>query len=181
MKIIIEDLWTPSRTPCLVCVTSNASESSWGYLYMGAGSAKQAVARYGDSIRKAASEAIKRACPGIVLDGTEIYGFQVVLPPEGAKSGLALFQTKLGHKDVASLAAVEQSARMLHAWARAHPEAQVRLPLPGTGKGADTTQIPPTRNAVEALLYSLPENVLVCKTAQSLAARQGKQPTRSPR
>jgi hypothetical protein len=176
---MVADLWSPTQMPALICVTSNSSASEWGYLFMGAGSARQATERYGYHLRKRAADLILAAHPELVLDGTGVYGFQIVIQPTPAALGLALFQTKRDYRDAADLGVIAESARQLHAWTTANPTVEVRMPLPGTG-GTQARTSPPSRDEVEALLLSLPDNVYVCKKSTKITKPKETSPCTAP-
>lgn len=146
-KIVREELWKHPGHPGMIIVTTNAIVKANGALVMGRGAARQARDRIPE---------IDLECGTAARQAAHRYGFHVVRPPTGGKVGFGIFQVKYHYKELANLELIELAVKKLTNYANEFPDVAIRMNYPGIGHGGLT------RQEVEPLLLSLPDNITIC-------------------
>jgi hypothetical protein len=122
------NMWDVYDEADLFLITANSFVKQDGRLVMGAGIAKEALARF-PSIDLRLGQSIQFEDKHL-----GVYGLLVSFNWEFGQK-LGLFQTKRSYKDDANLSIIEKSTDALIDWCKYHPDAKVHLNFPGIGYG----------------------------------------------
>jgi hypothetical protein len=150
MPVIEDVLWKNPGNPGMIVVTSHASLSQDGKLFLGYGEAREAVRRIPQIELECAKMVQKFAQGGV-------YGFAPIRPsrPDLHLVGFGLFQTHYAWNEAASLDLIQYSMEGLREFAGENPDLRIRMNFPGLDAGLSADQVAP-------ILLPLPETVTIC-------------------
>lgn len=151
MPVVEDTLWKNPGNPGMIVISSHASVSEDGHLYMGYGDAAEAARRIPD---------LERECGQIVAQNSHsgVYGFLPVRParPTDRLIGFGLFQTRYRWNETADPELIRYSMDCLRAYLNENPGLKIRMNFPGVGQGGLPAE------EVGPLLVPLPDQVTVC-------------------
>ena len=143
-RINYGNMWSVWDQADLFFITTNNSLNRQNHLIMGAGIALQAKQRF---------PTLPAIWGKLIQSGTD---YHLLISPnwqQGKK--IAAFQTKRDWRQPSPLDLIKASTEALHQFAEQNPTAQIKLPLPGVGKGNLSTDL------VIPVIENLPQNVEV--------------------
>jgi hypothetical protein len=135
----------------MIVVTSHASITEDGRLYMGYGQAQEAIKRIPDIDYQCGSLVQAHAVNGV-------YGFLPVRPPRPKDRiiGFGLFQTQVHWDETADPELIKYSMDCLRQFTQTHANTRIRMNFPGLGEGGLVA------DEIAPLLLPLPQTVTIC-------------------
>ena len=155
MPVINDDLWKNPGVPGMIVVSSHAAVDEDGRLFLGYGSAKEAIRRIPGIEEQCGKHVLAKAKDGV-------YGFLPVRPPrpEARIVGFGIFQTRFRWDEGADPGLIRYSMDRLRDYTSTQPALKIRMNLPGVEDG----NLPV--DDVVPLLLPLPASVTVCHHGQ---------------